>query len=166
MMTSLAGATAADAVTAEDAYGVLGAVNPLAMLAASASSSRVPPTTVTQLIDGYETMSGPSAPPIPTKPVSLTTPELVKLRQLGKSKALHLRSGEKKAFNLERNDVVERLTQALGFNGMLDTCCVTPNLTGVRDPNQVTKGELTKSLKRVLDGQWEEVGRTNKPLNS
>ena len=164
-MTSLAGATAADAVTAEDAYGVLGAVNPLAMLAASASSSRVPPT-VTQLIDGYETMSGPSAPSIPTKPVSLTTPELVKLRALGKSKALYLRSGEKKAFNLERNDVVERLTQAVGFNGVLDTCCVTPNLKGVPDPNQCTKVELTKSLRRVLDGQWEEVGRTNNPLNS
>ena len=164
-MTSLAGATAADAVTADDDYELLGAANPLAMLAASASSSRVPPT-VTQLIDGYETMSGPSAPSIPAKPVSLTTPELVKLRALGKSKAMYMRTGEKKDFNLERDDVVDRLTQAVGFNGMLDTCCVTPNLTGVRDPNQVTKGELTKSLKRVLDGQWEEVGRTNNPLNS
>ena len=123
---------------------------------------------ITQVIDGYEitsSTSGPPAPSLPTKAVSLSTPELIKLRALGKSKATYMRAGEKKDFNLERDAVVDRLTQAVGFNGVLDTCCVTPNLKGVPDPNQCTKVELTKSLRRVLDGQWEEVGRTNNPLN-
>ena len=169
-MSSLAGATGADAVALASGFDN----NLLNALTQRSRPRAVDPATqaasaITQLIDGYEitsSMSGPPAPSVPTMPVSLTTPELIKLRALGKSKATYMRAGEKKDFNLERDAVVDRLTQAVGFNGVLDTCCVTPNLKGVPDPNQCTKVELTKSLRRVLDGQWEEVGRTNNPLNS
>ena len=167
-MSTLAGATAADAVTSAGDLTKLrayaGVKHPRAVDPATQDASAI-----TQFIDGYEitsSTSGPPAPSLPTNPVSLTTPELIKLRALGKSKATYMRAGEKKDFNLERDAVVDRLTQAVGFDGVLDTCCVTPNLKGVPDPNQCTKVELTKSLRRVLDGQWEEVGRTNNPLNS
>ena len=106
-MTSLAGATGADAVAEASGFNnnLLNAVGrrPRAVDPATQAASAI-----TQVIDGYEitsSMSGPPAPSLPTKAVSLSTPELIKLRALGKSKAMYMRAGEKKDFNLERDEV-------------------------------------------------------------
>ena len=166
-MSSLAGATAADAATADDYNKILdaaGVKHPRAVDPVTLAASTTAPSLTQLLGDGG--IADPVATSFPTKAVCLGTPDLTKIRALGKSKAMDMRTGEKKEFNLARNEVVDRLTQAVGFNGPRDTCCVTPKLKGVPDPNQCTEGELTRSLRRVLDSQWEEVARTNNPLNA
>jgi hypothetical protein len=152
---SLAGATAADAVTAGATaagdYELLGTAlgaamgkRPRAVNPATLAASTIAPSLTQLLGDGG--IAGPAATSFPTKAVCLGTPDLTKTRALGKSKAMDMRTGEKKEFNLARDEVVDRLTHAVGFNGVSDTCCVTPKLKGVPDPSQCTQGELTRSL--------------------
>ena len=100
-MISLAGATAADAVTADDDYELLGAAGvkrPRAVNPATLAASTIAPSLTQLLGDGG--IAGPAATSFPTKAVCLGTPDLTKIRALGKSKAMDMRTGEKKEFNL------------------------------------------------------------------
>jgi hypothetical protein len=145
-MTSLAGATAADA---SDANPMATSADQRALVAMSAQNIVM-------------TALNP-APPAPTSPVigtkiSLATPDLTAIRKAGKESARNLGPQARKAeFNVERDKVVDRFSQAVGFNGITDTVAVTPKLKGISDPTKVTKCELDKSLRNVFDRQWEET---------
>ena len=156
-MSSLAGATAADAVTTS----LAGAT---AANAVTTILQTPPPTAVVTALN--------SAPAAPTSPVtgtkislSLATPDLTAIRKAGKASVRKLGpAGTKAEFNVDRDKAVGRISQAVGFDGITDTIAVTPKLKGIIDPSKVTKCELDKSLKSIYDRQWEEAARENDPV--
>jgi len=154
-MSSLAGATAGDAVSTMDAL--------LCQVGGLAAVLQTPPP------NAVATALNP-APTAPTSPVSgtkisLATPDLAAIRKAAKECARKLGpTGTKAEFNVERDKAVARLSQALGFNGVTDTIAVTTKLKGVIDHSKVGKYELDKSLKSIFCRQWEEVARSNDPV--
>ena len=154
-MSSLAGATADDAVTTMDA--LLCQVGGLAAILQTP-----PPNAVATALN--------SAPTAPTSPVSgtkisLATPDLTAIRKAGKESIRKLGpTGTKAEFNVERDKAVARLSQAVGFDGRTDTIAVTPKLKGIIDHSKVSKYEFDRSVKSIYDRQWEEAARSNDPV--
>lgn len=144
-MSSLAGATASDANTAPSSTV---ATSSAVMIALNNGNIAAPPT---------------SESGIPST-ISLHTPELVKIRQQGKDSAMQLGPLKgKAAFNVKRDLLVEKLCGVLGFNGTDSTIAVTEKMKYLPDNSKVSKGHFEAALTRLLNTQWEEMIRSNKP---
>jgi hypothetical protein len=143
-MSSLAGATAADAVTTS----LAGAT---AADAVTTILQTPPPTAAVTALN--------SAPTAPTSPVSgtkisLATPDLTAIRKAGKESIKQLGPlalARKAEFNVERDKAVGRISQAVGFDGITDTIAVTPKLKGIIDHSKVSKCEFDRSVKSIYE---------------
>jgi hypothetical protein len=123
-MTSLAGATAADAVTTS----LAGAT---AANAVTTILQTPPPTAVVTALNSAHT--APTSPVSGTK-ISLDTPDLTAIRKAGNESTKQLGPLARKAeFNAGRDKAVGRTSQAVGFDGITDTTAVTPKLKGTID---------------------------------
>ena len=155
---SLAGASASDVVSSKST---------------GASVSDVVANAASKIMSA---ISGGATPPAPTSPatgtklkIALATPELAAFRKRGKTTAANCGvaatpQSSKTDFNAERDKVVKEISLAAGFDGVLNTIAVTPNLKGVPDHRNVSEGDFEKSMKDMWDVQWQEIQRAADPV--